>query len=109
MTAKRPNLINLDTASIRAAVCGNRGGYHGAPDSDILSVWEQLTAEQRTKYLDSAGIKSAPPAPPAAAPVAPAATTEGTQTDDQPERKSNADADTDGTPKRKRKGKRSKK
>lgn len=38
---------------IRAAVCQNRGGLEEASDSQIMLIWNSLSAETQKQYLDS--------------------------------------------------------
>jgi hypothetical protein len=48
-----------DIKIIRAAVCRNHGGMEQATDSQILTVWQSLTAETQKKYLSQKEEKDA--------------------------------------------------
>jgi len=41
------------TETIRAAVLRNRGGLEKATDSQIMIIWDSLTAKTQKQYLDS--------------------------------------------------------
>ncbi len=42
-----------DIKKIRSAIMANHGGFDDATDSQIMSVWQELDLETRTRYLDN--------------------------------------------------------
>ena len=51
MTAKRPEQVELSPATICAAVCTCRGGFHDAPEEQLIELWNRLDPDTQTEYL----------------------------------------------------------
>jgi len=42
---------------IREAVCKNRGGWSGASDAEIKTIWASLSKETQKQYIESVSTK----------------------------------------------------